>query len=323
MRGANGNHVAQQHGGAAAADGDAGGAELGDEHIHVSGERVARGGAHGGDERLGGVYQFAHRVGGVGRWRVAHAANNEPAVGVAEVGEARQRHDEREAIGQGGVERFHAVVATSVVALHGIWGRIGGGPAVAQPFNGHALNALLVDNGEQLVRHIGATAADLIEERHLGLPDGPRGRGIANSAGIVGDGEANEIVELQNAGVVVAEGKAECVGEAHQQQRFRGAVIADQQQRLLGGESGQERRLKGVIAHNAERAEEGAGGGCGCGGGRGRDFRRRGVTGGRACAGGGARACFSRDNNCHGETSAQGVRRARQHAGRRDVSGPL
>ena len=171
-----------------------------------------------------------------------------------------------------------------------------------------------MDNGEQLVGHIGATAANLIEERHLGFPDGPRRRGIANRAGIVGDGEANEIVELQNAGVVVPEGEAECVGEPHQQQRFRGAVIADQQQRLFGGEGSQERRLEGVVAHNAEGAEEGAGGG------RGRVVGRRGVAG----DGGGSRlASHARDRDCHGDTSAQELRRARHRAGRRDVSGPL
>ena len=46
----------------------------------------------------------------------------------------------------------------------------------------------------------------------------------------------------------MTERDAECVGESHQQQRFRGAVIADQQQRFFGGEVGEERGLEGVVA---------------------------------------------------------------------------
>jgi hypothetical protein len=46
----------------------------------------------------------------------------------------------------------------------------------------------------------------------------------------------------------VTERDAECVGESHRQQRFRGAVIADEQQRLFGGEVGEERGLEGVVA---------------------------------------------------------------------------
>jgi hypothetical protein len=102
-----------------------------------------------------------------------------------------------------------------------------------------------------LVSDILATAADLVEERDLGLPTRPRGRGIANGAGAVGDGKSDEVVELEDAGVEVPQREAECVGEPHQKQRFRGAVIAHEQQRLLGGECGEERGLEGVVAHDA------------------------------------------------------------------------
>ena len=91
-------------------------------------------------------------------------------------------------------------------------------------------------------------------------------------------------------------------------------MIADQQQRLFGGEGGEERGLEGVVADNAERAEEGA-----VGGGR-RDCWRRGVAG----DGGESRiASHSRYGDCHEDNSAQELRRARRHTGRRDVSGPL
>ena len=41
-----------------------------------------------------------------------------------------------------------------------------------------------------------------------------------------------EIFESQDAGVVVMQSEADCVGESHQRQRFRGAVIVEQQQRI-------------------------------------------------------------------------------------------
>jgi hypothetical protein len=88
-----------------------------------------------------------------------------------------------------------------------------------------------------------AAVTDLVEERDLGLSDHPRWCRVANSAGAVGDGQPDEIVELEDAGVVVTKNEAEGVGESHQQQRFRGAVIAHEQQRFLGGEGGEEREL--------------------------------------------------------------------------------
>jgi hypothetical protein len=41
-----------------------------------------------------------------------------------------------------------------------------------------------------------AAVTDLVEERDLGLPDRPRWCREANSAGAVGEGEADEIGEL-------------------------------------------------------------------------------------------------------------------------------
>lgn len=73
----------------------------------------------------------------------------------------------------------------------------------------------------------------------------------------VGDGESGEIVELQDARVVVAQRELQRVRESLQPQRFRGAVIADEQQRLFGGEGGEggeERGFERVVADDAERA---------------------------------------------------------------------
>ncbi len=73
---------------------------------------------------------------------------------------------------------------------------------------------------------------------------------------VIGNGESDEVIELQEARVVVTQCQAECVGEAHEQERFRGTVIADEEQRLFGGECGEERGLERVVADDAKGAQK-------------------------------------------------------------------
>jgi hypothetical protein len=62
-----------------------------------------------------------------------------------------------------------AGVAALVVVLLRVAGRIGGVPRVAQAFDAHALNALLVDNEKQPVGDILATAAGADLRRIRGI----------------------------------------------------------------------------------------------------------------------------------------------------------
>ena len=165
------------------------------------------------------MHEFAHDAAGVGCGCVTDAADDEAAIVVGEVDEAGQRDDPREPVCECGIERFNTVVARVVVSLR-IGGRIGRGPSIAQRRDVDALDAAFVNDRKEFVRD-------------------------------VGDGESGEIVELQDARVVVAQRELKRVRESLQPQRFRGAVIADEQQRLFGGEGGEERGFERVVADDA------------------------------------------------------------------------
>jgi len=77
-----------------------------------------------------------------------------------------------------------------------------------------------------------------------------RPRGVLDAAVVIGNGEAREVVELQQARVVVAERNAERLREPHEQERFGGAVFAEEEQRLFGGERREQSRLDGIVAHD-------------------------------------------------------------------------
>jgi len=61
-----------------------------------------------------------------------------------------------------------------------------------------------VDEGKEAVLMLGFAAADLVDEDRLGFPDGGRGFEIADLAAvIVRIGEADQVVKVDQAGVVV------------------------------------------------------------------------------------------------------------------------
>ena len=118
------------------------------------------------------------------------------------------------------------------------------------------LHAALVDDGEELVLEVGAAAIDLIEEDRLGVPDGGRGAQVLETALAIGHGVADEIVVVEQAGVVVAPGEAECIGHAGQQQALAGAVGADEQHRQLGCGGRHDDGLDVIEADEAEAFEQ-------------------------------------------------------------------
>jgi hypothetical protein len=126
-----------------------------------------------------------------------------------------------------------------------------------------------VDQGEELVLQLGPAARDLVEEDGLRLPDG-RGRLQVDEPAVLGHRVPQQVVEAQDGGVVVAEGERERLREALQDEGLRAAVGADQENRGLGRERGEDGRLEGAPPGDAERAEDppGSGGDSGAGHGR-------------------------------------------------------
>ncbi len=136
--------------------------------------------------------------------------------------------------------------------VHGVHGR----PAVGQLGQLEALHAALVDDREELVLEVGTAAVDLVEEDGLGTPDGGRRAQVLETTGAIGHGVADEIVVVEQAGVVVAPGEAEGIGHAGQQQALAGAVGTDEQHRQLGGGGRHDDRLDVVEADEPEALEQ-------------------------------------------------------------------
>ena len=194
------------------------------------------------------------------RGRLAGLAQHAQLVGLAQAVEAGRLEDEREAVGERDVERLGAVVGDrgAAVALRRRR-RVHRRPAVAEPRERHSLGDALVDEREELVLELGTAARDLVEEHRLRLPH--RGRRLqVDEPAVLRHGIAEEVVEAQDRGVVVAEGEAERRGQARQKERLRGPVRPDEEDRRLGGERREDRGLERVPAGDAERAEEAGGG---------------------------------------------------------------
>ena len=190
-----------------------------------------------------------------------------------DVGERRQRHHEGEAVGQRRVERLRAeVVVEEGVGRADVARAVRGGaagaravgprrrvhrrPAIAQRLERDAHRAPLVHDREQLVLHLGPAARDLVEEHRLRAPQRGRRAQVAQAlAGFVGHREAEQVVERDQAGVVVPMLEAQRLRRAVEQRRLGTAVRADQQQRRLGRQRGQDRRVEMVQAVQAQQLQ--------------------------------------------------------------------
>jgi len=186
-----------------------------------------------------------------------------------EIGPARHLEEKREPVGERGIERFGAEVGVGLVVLvAGVEARrrIHGGPAVAEFLERDALDAALVDDGEELVLEVGARAAQFVDEDDLRVPDRGGGADVAEgSLRGVGHGDADEVVVVEERRVVEAVGEPEGLGETLEQEALGGAVAADEQQRFGGREGGEQDRLEFIPAEQPERPRENGrrGGRCG------------------------------------------------------------
>ena len=147
--------------------------------------------------------------------------------------ERRQRDHEGETVGERGVERERPRIDLRVVVGRGIGGRrrrVHRRPAVTQPLEREALHPLLVDDGEELVLHLRTAAADLVEEDALRVPQRRRRAQVAQPLALR-HRETDEVVEGEQARVVVSVRESERRRQPLEQRALGAAVRADEQHR--------------------------------------------------------------------------------------------
>ena len=73
---------------------------------------------------------------------------------------------------------------------------------------------------------------------------------------MIGPRESDEVVERDEAGVVVAVLESERLGEAVEEERFSRPPFANEQQRVLGDQRGKDDRLDTVVTEDPQRPEK-------------------------------------------------------------------
>jgi hypothetical protein len=141
--------------------------------------------------------------------------------------------DKAKAVCQGRVQRPGAEI-DGVMGIFTVGRRVHGRPAVAQVLQFDPLHPVFVDDGKDFVLYLGPGPGDLVKEDELGIPDGSRSLDeVQGQVALIGDRVADQVVVIQQTGVVVAEGAAQCFGNAPCQERFGTAVRADQKHRRV------------------------------------------------------------------------------------------
>jgi hypothetical protein len=113
-----------------------------------------------------------------------------------------------------------------------------------------------VDQGEKPVLVFGFAAADLVDQDRLGPPDGGRRFQEFDAARFrVRVGEADQVVEGNQAGVVVPVLQPQGFAERVEQKRLAGPRRPDEQQRVAGDKRGEDDGLVLVETVDIERLQ--------------------------------------------------------------------
>ena len=212
--------------------------------------RAERGGVPAPDHQGGQVDRRGLRAG-----RAEAAADHAAARLGRQIVQRRQMQHEAEPIRQRRVERERPDIDVQLIGHVRRRRRVHRRPAVAQRVQRDALHALLVDDREELVLHLGPAAADLVEKDTLRAPERGRRAQVAQAVAIR-NGEAHQVVEGDQAGVVVPVLEPQRDGQPLEQRALRAAVRPDQQQRRLGRQCCQHRRVEVRQAMKAEAGEQ-------------------------------------------------------------------
>ena len=96
-----------------------------------------------------------------------------------------------------------------------------------------------MDDREQFVLNVRATATDLIEDDSTRAPDRRWRLDVLEAAINPRHGEPDQVIEVEQAGVVVPELQPQGFGNPGQEQAFGRPVRANQQQWSLSGQGGE------------------------------------------------------------------------------------
>lgn len=174
-------------------------------------------------------------------------------VAIGQVAPIWDLDQEAESVRKCGIEGLDAVIDIVAPSVIG-GGRVHCGPAVFQIPKRDALDAPLVDNGEQFVLEVWAGPIDLIEKHHLRIPDSGWRRDVPEGC-LLGVGYRNpdQIVVVHERCVVEPVIQSERFGQAFQQEAFCGAMFSDEEQRLLRDQRGEQNGFEVVPSVKAER----------------------------------------------------------------------
>jgi hypothetical protein len=188
-------------------------------------------------------------AGGIGHAPPLTVAQGVPVVDVENHGKA---------VGERRIERFRPeiLLAGRLVGRARVHRR----PPVAQVRQRQTLDLALVDEREETVLVFGLAAADLVDKHRLGAPH-RRGRLEEADRGlrVVGVGEPDEVVERDQAGVVVPVLEPERLADGVEQKGFPRAAAADEEHRVAAREDGEDDGFLRLEAVGAEGREAAAG----------------------------------------------------------------
>ena len=157
----------------------------------------------------------------------------------------RRLDDQGEAVRKRRVEGLGAgvVLDAALVRRAGVHGR----PPVAQLGQQDALDPPLADERKEPVLVLGLRPADLVDQHGLRAPHGRRGLEEPDAGAVlVREGEADQVVEGDEAGVVMAVHEPQRLRQRVEKKGFAGARGADEQERVLGDEGPQDQGFEGI-----------------------------------------------------------------------------
>lgn len=187
---------------------------------------------------------------------VSARIGHERLVLVAEIGPVGHVDDEREPVGERHVERLGARIRIPGPLVERR--RIHGRPAEAQSLEFQPLDAPFVDERKQPVLVLRPAAVDLVDQDRFRAPDrGGRLEVVYARPLVIGEGKPDEVVERDQARVVVPVLEAKGLGQAVEEVGLARSARSHEEERILGDEGGKDDGFNGFEPVDAEGRQVG------------------------------------------------------------------